>query len=478
MPLPPSRPPSRPSSVLAALLDRSVARMAEAAADARWYDREAIRAAADIWDNNLRPLFWAASTSDAAERERRATAVLEWMGGYSDRRRAWMTEQAALAGHDVGPFLPPFRDLPGRDHQGHVMAPHHRFEPSSTAGLALDYDLETASVRHFQVERAGPLLTGYLQLRADRRFPVEDDGEPALLNVWLDGVTEAVFTLADARGGVALEPGADGVAVLLGPGGRIRAARGEHRLDDRSWHLSDAGRRADAARPPRVPRPLPRPPGEAPGPGADTAAALLRFAMLELRSVRYAEQADRVPVSDLCRAFAGAGGEVLAAGARDDSRREAAFLDLIRAWAERGGPRLARWFASALGDRRDLLGELPERERPVPSLADAPPPPAAPTRAVLLLAAWTAAHTRHGKEHRALARLQLALPPRSDAPPSGPWRISTGDGTAPEVFRLRTAAFDGPGPLVRTRTGTARAFDLHGGALHVGAEGGWSAAAD
>ncbi|MDX3353750.1 hypothetical protein PV703_10605 [Streptomyces sp. ME01-24h] len=37
------------SSVLAALLDRSVEQIAEAAADVRQFDREAIRAAADVW---------------------------------------------------------------------------------------------------------------------------------------------------------------------------------------------------------------------------------------------------------------------------------------------------------------------------------------------------------------------------------------------------------------------------------------------
>ncbi|MFE1273420.1 hypothetical protein [Streptomyces sp. NPDC058758] len=72
LPAPPSsrppRSPARPESaayVLAALLDRSLARMAEAAADVRLFDREAIRTASDVWDNNLFPLFWAASTSSA-----------------------------------------------------------------------------------------------------------------------------------------------------------------------------------------------------------------------------------------------------------------------------------------------------------------------------------------------------------------------------------------------------------------------------
>ncbi|MEU2655979.1 hypothetical protein ABZ615_11705 [Streptomyces sp. NPDC007325] len=93
--------PAPATSVLAALLDRSLDQMTDAAAGVRLFDREAIRAASDVWDNNLFPLFWAASTSNAGERERRATAAVEWMAGLGERRRVWMTEQAAIAGYDI-----------------------------------------------------------------------------------------------------------------------------------------------------------------------------------------------------------------------------------------------------------------------------------------------------------------------------------------------------------------------------------------
>lgn len=161
--------------VLAALLDRSLEQIANAARDVRWFDREAIRAAGDVWDNNLFPLFWAVSTSDAGERDRRAMIALEWMAGLGERRRRWMTEQAAIAGYDVQSLLPPAKpSTPGRDYRGHVMAPQVPLAGQRVDDLVPDYDLATASVRHLQVERAGARLTAFLQLDADRRFTVEE----------------------------------------------------------------------------------------------------------------------------------------------------------------------------------------------------------------------------------------------------------------------------------------------------------------
>ncbi|MFE3202411.1 hypothetical protein [Embleya sp. NPDC059237] len=326
-------------SVLAALLDRSLERMADAAADVRRFDREAIREAADVWDNNLFPLFWAASTSNAGRRERRARAVLEWMADFGERRRAWMTEQAAIAGYDIEPLLPPARPhTPGRDFRGHVMAPQHRLTRPNVDELSLDYDLAMASIRHLRVERAGTPLTAHVQLLVDRRFAVDEAAPPALLNVWLDDVTDIAFDLADTRGAI-LHTGPREVGICLGPGGRLRAAGGEYRLDDHSWHLSTSGRRADTDTPARTSRSGPplRPPGADRDPDAHAAAALLHHAMLELRSVRYAAHADDIHVTKLCEAFSGAGEAILTAGSqRGARRREAAFRDVIRAWADRG----------------------------------------------------------------------------------------------------------------------------------------------
>ncbi|MDX2848689.1 hypothetical protein PV342_09460 [Streptomyces sp. PA03-3a] len=194
---------------------------------------------------------------------------------------------------------------------------------------------------------------------------------------------------------------------------------------------------------------LPRPPVEGLGTDARAAAALPHRAMLELRSVRYADRTDHVPVLGLCRAFSGAGRAVLAAGSRRGGRRrEAAFRGLIRTWTDGAGP----------------------------ARIDVPrPPTGTPSQAVLVMASWTAAHTTYDVEHPARARLQLALPPGTEEAPAAAWRLRTVDCAGPEVFRLRTAAFRGPGPLVRSgQPAGAGGLDLHEGALHVVAGDGWS----
>ncbi|KAK1183878.1 hypothetical protein B7755_040680 [Streptomyces sp. NBS 14/10] len=487
--LPPSTPPARATRgsampVLAALLDRSVEQIAEAAADVRRYDREAIRAASDVWDNNLFPLFWAASAAGADKRERRALTALEWMAGFSERRRRWMAEQAAVAGYELEPLLPPAKpDTPGRDYRGHVMTPACRLTQRTVDDLVPDYDVATAAVRHLRVERAGSRLTAFLQLVAPRRYAVDEStpAQPALLNVALEDVTDAAFDLPANRG-AALDPGAGRIEISLGTGGRLRAASGEYRLDDRSWHLSAAGRRADAVTPPRTGQSdrLPPPPAGDLGADARAAAVLLLHAMWELRSVRYAARADRVPVLDLCQAFAGAGEAILAAGSRRGAtRREAAFRDVIRAWADRSGPALTRWIAVILKERAgrpDIIEMPPSPERTPPSLTDGSPVFGTPAQATLVMAAWTAAHTNYRTERPATAELQLALPPRPDEPPSSPWRLRTVSCTDPDTFRLHTDAFHGPGQLTQTGKPTAAcSLDLHHGAMRVAAPDGWSA---
>ncbi|MEU2025856.1 hypothetical protein ABZ565_27455 [Streptomyces sp. NPDC016469] len=468
-------------AVLAALLDRSVAQIAEAAADARWYDREAIRAVSDVWDNNLFPLFRAAHSAHAGKRERRALAALRWMAGISERRREWMTEQAAIAGYDIGPLLPSAEPyVPGRDYRGRVMAPLPQVVTGKRVEELLpDYDLAAATVSHLRVERAGRDLTALLQLAVPRRFAVEEGGaaDPALLNVSLDRVTEAAFGLSDTRGAV-LDPRADGIVISLGAGGRLRAELAEYWCDDRSWYRSAAGRRADAVTPPRDDRSGrtdPPPQDGKLGADADAAAVLLRHVMWEIRSVRYPGEAGRVPVRALCRVFEGAGAAILAAGSAPRAHRQAAFRELIRAWADRGGPVLARSFAEILrssAGRDDLIeaGDDPVRA-PAP-LTGTPRPPEPPRRAALVMAAWTAARTGYRTDRPAEAQLHLALPGR----PGAPWRLRTLSCTEPRAFRVGDAAFQGPGALARTGKATGpSSLDLHRGALHVATEEGWSA---
>ncbi len=278
--------------MLGALLDRSLAQIADAAADARRYDRETIRAVSDVWDDNTYPLFHAATAGRRGERERRALAALEWMADFGTKRRAWMLEQASTAGHALEDLLPVAKaNGPGRDHRGHVMAPVTAMTPESAAGLAADYDLPTVEVRYLLVERAGSTLTGHLRLAAAPTCRVGDGTSPApaVLHIWLRDVAEVRFDSYDARG-AALRTEADGVSIAIGAHGTLRAAAADLYPDDREWHLSASGRRADATTPPRdVDAPHSAPPQRGRlGTNAAIAADILFNAMIEIRGVRHA----------------------------------------------------------------------------------------------------------------------------------------------------------------------------------------------
>ncbi|MGR6998430.1 hypothetical protein ACU686_10615 [Yinghuangia aomiensis] len=467
---PPTTPETAATSAFAALLDRSLALIAEAAADARHFDRGAIVTASDVWDNNTYPLFHAASSSNAAERERRATAALIWMAALGNNRRRWMSEQAALAGHDIEALLPPAGPNTAhslhRDYRGYVMPPPlQRLDD-----LPSDYDLAEATVRHVEFERAGTRLTAFVQLALPRTFTVDapEATAPALLTVSLEDVTDAEFTLTESYGITFTQDG-DGLLMSLGPSGHLRAARARSRLDDQYWHRSSAGRRADAVVPPRTeePRSERQAGRDDLGPAAVAATKLLHWAMLEIRMIRYAQHADSVPITAFCRAFAGAGEAILAAGSRRRVLREAAFRTLVRTWIGQGGPALHGWFT-------DVLHGRPGPAEPLPA---GPGTTAAPSEAALTLASYTARHAapyRPDSETPASALVQFALPRRT---PADPWRLRTLRCQTPDVFRIRAEAFDGPGSLVQTGKPTGNcAFDLHHGALHVAAPDGWSAA--
>jgi hypothetical protein len=124
---------------LGALLDRSIVQIANAAADARSFDRETIGAVTDVWDNNTFPLFRAATAGTAGERERRALAALRWMAHGGAQRRAWMVEQAAEAGHAIEELLPPLKTAAvGRDYRGMVRTPAMPMTFNVAADMAVD----------------------------------------------------------------------------------------------------------------------------------------------------------------------------------------------------------------------------------------------------------------------------------------------------------------------------------------------------
>ncbi|GHF77140.1 hypothetical protein GCM10018790_64060 [Kitasatospora xanthocidica] len=474
-------------ALLGALLDRSLVQIADAAADAQCFDRETIRAAADVWDNNTFPLFRAATAGTRSGRERRARAALEWMADLGEERRAWMSEQATAAGQSLDGLLAPRKpSAPRRDYRGLVMAPVMPLTAHTAQSLAADYDLPSAQVRHLQVERVGSSrLVGRLELAVTRSYPVDDGTSPetATLAVRLRDLTEVRFDSQDARGAV-LRARADGVSIALGDRGTLRAATADLHPDDDHWHLSSAGRRADATTPPRDTRParvLPAQKGDL-SVDALAAATVLHRAMLQVRLGSSAGYAGQVPVREFTRAFTGAGEAILAAGDHYlPHRREAAFRHLVETWVRRGGPALASWFTGVLtdtGHRPDLLTGLRDEDRPHPTVGTPQKPaanpdakPAAafgPIEVELRMASYTSAHTRYGADHDASALVHLAVPPYPRNAEDDPWRLRAMHAANPARFKLRTEAFHGTsGPPVAVDDNAVRRVVLHDGALDI-----------
>jgi hypothetical protein len=476
------RPPEPPRSdepalaALGALVDRSVIQIAEAARDARTFDRDTVRAVSDLWDNAVVPLFRAATGRTGRERERRARAALEWTARLRPTRWDWMVEQAALCGHRLDALVQPppvYFDRPYRDYRGEVRPAYSRWTPQAVADLADDYALGAATLRHVRIEREGARLCGFLTLELARSYDPGDGapGRPPTLDVHLEDLT-GVDVDTDSAPGARLDSDARGVVVGLGTGGALRARAASLRLDDGSWHLSVAGRRADARTPPRDDgfRPA-RPPqrGKVEG-SAWGAATFLLWAMLMIRRVRYPGEVARVPVGAYCRALEGAGRDVLAAGALSPRRREAAFRSLTAEWLRRGGTDLAADWKLLLRGVPDA-GELARGVRDeLLARGGTPSAPVAPEevtdfpeRAPLRMVSYTAEHTDGRVRREAGAMVHLAVPGQDE---DGPWRMRVLTATDPVRLRVRTPAFDGTGRVRVDRDGGGRGtFTVDGDAL-------------
>ncbi|WP_431913534.1 hypothetical protein [Nonomuraea jabiensis] len=473
------------ASALAALLDRSLAQIAEASADARTYDRQTIHTVSDVWDNNTFPLFRALAARTSWGRDRRARAALEWMAALGVKRRTWMVEQSAIAGYDLEPLLPaPMEtDHHHRDRRGVVWAPTVALTTEVAVGIGVDYDLAAAEVRSLLLERiGGTRLTGTLAVAARRRYASERPANDlAELWLWLDEVTDTHFDSRDASG-ITIGFGTGQIAIGMGKRGILRATRATIHPNDLAWHLSAAGRALDA-RTPTDPRPSRRtssPRRQEPlDDGPFAAATILHQAMLEIRMVRYAHHAGQSPVRPLCLAFAGAGESILAASAhRRASRREEAFRRLVEDWVRKGGPELSPWFAGRLCD---LAGEvhgttqewvnslMPPMKRdsepvgwPVPDL---------PAVSELRLAKYVAAHTRHEHPHVGSALVQLAVPPRSLAERDEVWDLCGLELKSPQHFQVSDTAFHGAtDPQLTGAPEAVRSLSLSGGGLTMSAD--------
>ncbi|RKS09094.1 hypothetical protein DFP74_4823 [Nocardiopsis sp. Huas11] len=471
-PEPPESPgPAEPAlAALGALLDRSLIQIGAAARDARTFDREAVRALSDLWDNGVLPLFRAATGGTSAEREDRARAALAWMVRLRPGRWTWVVEQGALAGHRIDALVEPSSprfDRPHRDYRDAVRPAHTALTPRTVTGpaadLAADYALETATVRHVEVERVGTRLEGFLILGLDRRYAPDERAlpVPAKFHVRLEDVVE-VDVDTRAAPGLSLDGGRDEIAIGLGGAGVLRARAGSLWISDASWHLSSAGRRADALVPPREPgSPVVQGPEEGELEGDVRGAAdFVRWALLKIRTVRYPQQVAHVPLEAYCRALEGAGRDILAAGALAPREREAAFRSLVTGWLRRGGADLAPdWSVLLTGvpEARELAREVREEL----TARGALPPPwgtgedgeggeatGLPERAEARMVSYTAESGGLTGRRDASAIVHLAVP----GPEGLPWRMRVLEARDPGLLRARTEAFDGA-VRVRVETG-------------------------
>ncbi|MBE3014110.1 hypothetical protein IL992_33765 [Microbispora sp. NEAU-D428] len=406
------------------------------------------------------------------------------MADFGSERRSWVIKQAAAAGHPLERFLPPQVAKPPhiRDYLGRVRPAFRPLTAEAALELASDYDFAAAQVHTLLVERAGTRLTGCLVLLAPRRYETGlQAGKPPRLNLWLEDVTDVRFD-SDERMGVALHVGAEGIVIGVGASGQLRATSGTAYPDDRSWHLSTAGRAADQRTPPREEQTRRTPERRRPRPeGAVLVAArIVHSAMLQIRAVRHARFADRIPVRLFARALAGAGTGILAAGALRGSRRERAFHNLVETWIKKGGSALAPWFTGEL--RRVVREErLPDTtEEWIEGItasgaagAALPHLPAGPDldlppEAGLRLARYTAAHTRYETPEDSSAVVVLAHPPSGQDSPNRRWELRVFEVDDVSRFRLRADAFDGPHGIRADReTASVESLILGRDSLHV-----------
>ncbi|WP_213000869.1 hypothetical protein [Winogradskya consettensis] len=380
--------------VLTGLLDRSFARIAELSADGRFFDRTEVAGIADVWDNNTFPLFRAARFRPARVRDRHAAQALRWMADLGPSRHAWMVRHggqplAALLA-PAAPESPYYRDSLGR-----IRFSSAPLTVAAVASLTQDYRLDQAELRTVRVERAGTTLAGYLAVQTTT---------DAVVELYLRDIQDVRVDTSDVTG-IVLAVADPGVEIRIGDRGLIRCAGAVLGLDDDSWHLTHAGRAADAITPAREPRP-PKPRVKEKSVG--TAAYVLHEVMLQIRTVRYAKQVGKVPIREYCAVFEGVGDAILSAAGRPWWSRDAAFGRLTDEWLA-VSPHLATHMA-----KRYNFG----------TPAALPAEPVLPDRGVLTLASWTASQ----------AIVNYAVD-------DGSWRLWSADFEQPQRMVLETSAF-------------------------------------
>lgn len=153
--------------------------------------------------------------------------------------------------------------------------------------------------------------------------------------------------------------------------------------------------------------------------------------------MRYSKVVGRVPLRELCDAFAGAGAGVLTAAAQRGAARDHAFRRLAEEWITRSpnlARRIARWSAAGPWTRAAAPSGSPR-----PTVVDLP------AQAQLTLAAYTAAHTEYGVAREATVVVNLAVPDGDDT-----WGLRAMEFPCPARLSLRTATLIAPHAVSHT----------------------------
>ncbi|QKW20199.1 hypothetical protein HUT16_14985 [Kitasatospora sp. NA04385] len=437
MPFRPRHP--RTLRAYAALLDHSVARIAELSADAREFDRNEIYRLADVWDNNSAALFAAATMRFRWARALQARWALRWMADFGNRRRSWVVERTAAAGVPVERFLRPPEPEPGAGVEPGRWHRHYwylRAELSSEVselpeGLAEEYDLSAAVFRGIMIERCGAeRLEGWLEFDLPCRYG--DGTGRAELVVRIEDPDELRLDSGRDTTGLSLRTGPDGVTLRVGEAGELRCRSMVLELDDEGWESSPTGRRFAAAHPkPRERRGVRQwflPSLRSAG-APDNARLAVYCAMIAARRVRFPGAAAETdaPLRAVTTALAGAGQRILDAGAiRRRADRDVAFEALLADWCRLGGPD----FVENISDRVPVPAELRAvgpRARPAVH--------ALPSRLRLVRYRLPSPAVPAEYSHPAYVEFNFAQPPVND--PDAPWII-------------RVQGFQHPGTLVLT----------------------------
>lgn len=231
---------------LTELFDASVTDIMDAA-QPQTFDRESIRLAADVWHNNVLDMYAAVLAPTRWGREARARETLERMVTLRPGHRSWYRRLGVP--EEILSGLPSEGPIGlWRDSRGKVMHPEGTVTSAGMAEISEDYDVAGATLSRVAVDHRRGTTEAVVTLSARRRFAVTERLESAAqIRVKLKDVGEVEF---DSRRvtGIELQAGPD-VMMVAGEGTRIRAQRAKLWIQDREWHRSGAGQRADVTAP-------------------------------------------------------------------------------------------------------------------------------------------------------------------------------------------------------------------------------------